>query len=61
MNVVVFAALTACCKVCDTDHRISGLPTLRRNAVPSYSRVEVLQSSVLEDKAIVVLQNVTSH
>jgi hypothetical protein len=61
MNVVIFGALTVCCTVCDIDHRISGLLTLRRKAVPSYSRAKVLESSVLEDKATVVLQNVTSH
>lgn len=61
MNVVISQVLTACCRVCDTDHCISGLPALRRNAEPSHSRVKVLKFPVLEDKAIVVLQNVTSH
>lgn len=61
MNVVISGVLTACCRVCDTDHCIIGLPTLRRNAVPSHSRVKVLEFPVLEDKATVVLQNVTSH
>lgn len=62
MNVLTYEVLTAALQRDVTPyHWVSGSPTFERNVVPSSSRVTVLDSSTLEDKATVVLQNVRSH